>query len=394
MKSKETDIYTDVCVFFTILGTIAFLILLINKPQKAWACYLISFFYFTSLALGGLFYTSLDSIFSLSSHLKLNKGVIKFRRFFEVSSAFLPYASFLGLIFMLFGAKFLYQWFLPNPLPQHFSLQHNIFYNTFYMNSFFAWVRWILFFGVWMFFFHHLIRSPLRENLKPTPSTHQRKRSSLIFLFIFSLTYSLFSFDALTSLESFQLNVFNTFFSFYMFSGLFQSTVAFSILLLAYKRIRSKEQSHLIPNDYYHLLGKILFISTLFYACVAFSQCFFLWFFDPERSSFLLNRIEKPWLFITLSLFAFKFILPFFALLLRSVRKNPFFLSLLSLIVLIMQYVDISWIVHPYYSKEHIVLKATDALEILIFLGFLSLFLISIHRFSSFYALFSKKKHR
>ena len=85
--------------------------------------------------------------------------------------------------------------------------------------------------------------------------------------------------------------------------------------------------------------------------------------------------------FLLLLLF-FKFAVPFVCLLPRWVKRNYITVSAISILILVMQYVDIYWLVYPSLDQE--VLR-WDVLDLGFFLGFFGLFLYSIFKFFSKY---------
>jgi len=59
-----------------LIGVAAFVFGLFKDPKRAWSSYLVSMFYFTTLALGGLFFTALQ-------HLTKAGWSVNIRRFCE-----------------------------------------------------------------------------------------------------------------------------------------------------------------------------------------------------------------------------------------------------------------------------------------------------------------------
>ena len=403
LNPKGVDIYA----ILMFVGGITFLITLINQPERAWSSYLVSFFYFTSLALGGLFFTALQ-------HVVRASWSVSIRRFCESLTAFLPFAFLSALVFLLFGTSLLYEWLSPEHVSHDPLLQHK----APYLNRSFLWVRWVIFFGLWLFFTRLIVGSSSKSNKEDSEIKEELKREglkikelkkagtlkakgskaeegateqskvkegkfllkrlrfSVIFLLIFTFSYSLFSIDALMSLEP---HWFSTIFGIYTFSGLFQSTVAFIILLIVYKMKKNKELNNFINENHLHDLGKFLFTFTIFWAYIAFSQYMLIWYANlPEETVFFLSRLKGSWAYLSLFLLIFKFIVPFLVLLPRWAKRSPTHLSAVSILILIMQYIDIYWIVYPHYSKERVMISTS---EVFIFIGFLGLFLFSIHRF-------------
>lgn len=360
----------DILAILIFLGGLAFFITLINQPDRAWSCYLIGFFYFTSLALGGLFFTALQ-------HITHAEWSVSLRRFSEALTAFLPYAFGMGVLFLLFGAEILYSWLIPSQVALDPLLQHK----EPYLNSSFLWIRWLVFFGLWILLARFIVRPSLEqegkgESYKAINLSAKVVKPSVLFIIFFGLSYFFFSVDALMSLEP---HWFSTIFGVYTFSGLFQSTLAFLILLIVYQTRKNNELNAYINENHLHDLGKFLFSFTIFWAYIAFSQYMIIWYANlPEETIFFLPRSQGSWAYVSLSLLVFKFMVPFLALLPRWAKRNSTHLVAVSILILIMQYVDLYWLVYPYYSGEEVIFSFS---EIFIFIGFLGLFLLSIHRF-------------
>ena len=196
----------------------------------------------------------------------------------------------------------------------------------------------------------------------------------MAFILFFALSYSLFSVDLLMSLEP---HWFSTIFGVYCFSGLFQSSLAFMILMCLFCQSKGWVTG-LLTIEHVHDLAKLLKGFTVFWAYIAFSQFMLIWYANlPEETIFFLHRSHDNWMNISLSLIIFKFIVPFACLLPRWAKRTPYHLVIVCSLILIMQYVDLYWIVYPNYKES----PTFSWLEPGIFLGFLGLFLSSIAGF-------------
>lgn len=79
-----------------------------------------------------------------------------------------------------------------------------------------------------------------------------------------------------------------------------------------------------------------------------------------------------------IGLLIFRFIVPFLTLLPRDAKRNDSVLVSVSILVLIMQYVDIYWLVYPNFNEGTPVF---GFYEIAIFAGFAGLFLTMVLKF-------------
>jgi len=355
-----------VSAVFAFIGLIVFVVTLIKSPQRAWLAYLIPFFYFTSLALGGLFFASIQ-------HVTKAGWSVNIRRIAEALTAFLPYAMFFGLV-LLVGAPELYKWLKPEKVAADPLLQHK----APYLNATFFVIRMVGFFILWLVFKKFIVgRSIEQDKTGDVGITHKLVGTSIGFIVVFALSYSFFSVDLLMSLEP---HWFSTIFGIYTFAGLFQSTIAFVILTVLYLKKKGLLNGF-VTEDHLHDLGKFLFAFTVFWAYIAFSQYMLIWYANlPEETIFIIPRTEHGWLYVSLLLLIGKFIMPFLALLPRWAKRTPAHLAAVSFLILIMQYVDLYWLAYPSLHEE----KVPFALpEIGVFLGFLGVFLFSLTKFLS-----------
>lgn len=315
------------------LGVILFGLALIKDGDRAWYGFLTAFMYWTNLALGGLFFTAIQ-------HITKAGWSVNIRRISESFTAFLPIAA-LGAVALLFGAKHLYIWFDPEVVAGDAILQGK----SAYLNPTFFVIRLVVFFGLWLTFSKLIVGHSLKQDVDGDAKwTLRNVPTSIAFLFTFALSYSLFSVDTLMSLQP---HWFSTIWGIYNFAGLFQSFLAMLILFVIYS-MKMGWLRGLVGEDHLHDLGKFLKGFTVFMAYIGFSQFILIWYANlPEETIFYLARSNGWWMAISLSLLILKFAVPFLLLLPRWAKRTPSHLAMVSVLILIMQYVDIHWMVYP-----------------------------------------------
>jgi len=355
-----------VCVAMMVVGLVTFAIMLMHDRDRAWHDYLAAYFYFFTIAIGGLFFTAVQ-------HLTKAGWSVNVRRFCESFAAYLPVAAVGGLV-LLFGAHSLYEWFDKAKVASDELLSHK----SGYLNPTFFVIRMILFFGMWMFFANKLLGFSLKQDQTGDESlTVKTVPWSIAFLLTFALSFSLFGVDMLMSLQP---HWFSTIFGVYLFGGLFQSTIAAMILLIQYCQKKGLLVGY-VDENHMHDLGKFLFAFTVFWAYIAYSQYMLIWYANlPEETIFFLPRVTGPWTIVSLSLLLFKFVVPFLALLSRRAKRDPNLLKAVAILILIMQYVDLHWIIFPNLNDKEVLLGLP---EILIWAGFGGAFLFVVTRFLS-----------
>ena len=373
--SSKIKTVSAICMF---VGLAAFVILLINDKSRAWHAYLIGFFYFTSLALGGLF-------FSAVQHMVKAGWSVNVRRLSESLTSFLPFAFGAAIVMFIFGASDLYSWMDPELAKTDRLIHHK----SSYLNGTFFGVRIVVFFILWLLFSKVIVgRSLKQDETGDVNITHKLVGWSVAFMLVFALSYSLFSVDTMMSLEP---HWFSTIFGIYAFAGLFQSTMAVMILMCVYL-IKKGKLKNFVNENHLHDLGKFMCAFVVFWAYIAFSQYMLIWYANlPEETLFYVPRTQGGWALVSVALILFKFIVPFLALLSRRAKRNMSMLSAVAILVLVMQFVDMFWIVYPVFDEEHVRLGLG---EVGVFLGFAGVFIYTVTRFLSQHALVPYKDPR
>ena len=140
--------------------------------------------------------------------------------------------------------------------------------------------------------------------------------------------------------------------------------------------------AELLKNEnHVHDLAKFMFGFTVSWAYIAFSQFMLIWYANlPEETLFFEHRMRGSWAVVSVLLIVLKFIVPFLALLPRWAKRDFNFLTIISLLILITQVLDLHWLIYPNFNEHHVLFSLWD---ILIFGGFLGLFGLSVTHFLS-----------
>lgn len=330
VASKAIRTVYSVAIFF---GVALFALALYKDHDRAWYAYLTAFMYWTNLALGGLFFAAIQ-------HVVKAGWSVNVRRIMESFTAFLPIAA-VGAVVLMLGSKHLYIWMDSEVVNNDAILKGK----AGYLNGTAFVIRTVLFFGLWLVFSKLIVGNSLKQDQDGDPKwTLKNVPTSIAFLLIFALSYSLFSVDVLMSLQP---HWFSTIWGIYNFAGLFQSFLAMLILFVIYSMKKGWLRG-LVSEDHLHDLGKFLKGFTVFMAYIGFSQFLLIWYANlPEETIFYLARSNGWWMAITFSLLFLKFAVPFLLLLPRWAKRTPHHLVMVSILILVMQYVDIHWMVYP-----------------------------------------------
>jgi len=190
-----------------------------------------------------------------------------------------------------------------------------------------------------------------RLNLFPVP------RILVSFIIVLALTQTFASIDWIMSLTP---HWYSTMFGVYFFAGSFVGFIALLSVVAAAMRGAGLVDT-VISADHLHDIGKFLFAFTAFWAYIAFSQFFLMWYANlPEETIFYKARMEGSWMNVSLLLLAGHFVAPFFYLMGRSVKRNGASLAVGGAWLLAMHFVDLYWQVMPTLHPEGLRPSALD----------------------------------
>ncbi len=346
------------------IGVIGFLVGLMKNPANLWSAYLVAFFFVSCLGLGGLFFTAIQ-------HVAKAGWSSSIRRLSEGMTSFLP-VMFVGGLVLVAGLKYLYPWADAEVVASNPVIQAK----TAYLNTGFLIVRLIVFSLGMLLFGKKIVGNSLKQDQSGDHAlTTQNTAWSIAWVLFFAISFSLFSVDLLMSLLP---TWYSTIFGIYCFAGLFQSSLAFIILLMFYMKKQGVVSGY-YTIDHVHDVAKFLKGFTVFWAYIAFSQFMLIWYANiPEETEFYLMRAEGGWMAISFGLLFFKFIIPFLALLPRGAKRSEGHLTLICCLLLVMQYLDVYWLVYPNFNDGHVVFGFYEVTMLALFLG---LFLMTMMKF-------------
>jgi hypothetical protein len=327
--------------------------------ERFWQSYLVAFAFWLSIALGGLFFVTLQ-------HLTRAGWSVSVRRTAEAIAQNVQLLALLFLPILLLAMPELYHWAEPGAAEHDELIRHK----QPYLNQMFFTIRWIVYFVVWIALAGLFYRRSLAQDRSGDSSlTLSMERVSAPGMVLFALTLTFASFDLLMSLDS---HWFSTIFGVYYFSG---STLAiFSVLALCMWALqRSGRIEKSVTTEHYHDLGKFMFGFVVFWAYIAFSQYMLIWYGDiPEETGWYLRRQTGGWATLGLVLIFGHFLLPFLLLINRSVKRRKGQLAFMAVWLLVLHWIDLYWIAMPEFSAPGEV--PLHAIDVLVTLGMGGLF--------------------
>jgi hypothetical protein len=174
--------------------------------------------------------------------------------------------------------------------------------------------------------------------------TLRQRRLSVGALPLVAITITFAAVDWQMSLDR---HLASTIFGVYYFAGGFVAAMAVLVLgVVAASRAGLFEGG--LNDDHLHSLGKFLFAFVCFWGYIALSQYLLIWIANlPEEVPWYMLRNDTGWRWVGLFLVVFHFVVPFFVLLSRDLKRRPGPLAFMAVWVLVVHYVDVYWVVMP-----------------------------------------------
>jgi hypothetical protein len=323
-----------------LLGIVACAILGAANPKQFFFSWLVSFLFFLSLALGALF-------FVLIQYAAQGGWGIVLRRIGETTFAMLPVMAALFLP-LVFGLRDLYSWAVPGAAEHNALLR----WKEPYLNVPFFLIRAALYFGLWSFIAVMYYRGSRGQDATGDPGVSARlRRFAGPAIIVLALTQTFASVDWIMSLTPLW---YSTMFGVYFFAGSFVGFIALLSVAAAAMR-RAGLLDTVISAEHLHDVGKLLFGFTVFWAYIAFSQFFLVWYANlPEETTWYMARMQGSWMTVSVFLMAGHFAAPFFYLMGRAVKRKDATLAVGGAWLLAMHFLDLYWQVMPTLHPEGI----------------------------------------
>jgi hypothetical protein len=255
---------------------------------------------------------------------------------------------------VLLGLHDLYLWTVPGA-AEHDPLLR---WKAPYLNVPFFLVRAALYFGSWSFIALLYYRGSRGQDATGDPRVSARlRRLAGPAIIVLALTQTFASFDWIMSLTP---HWYSTMFGVYFFAGSFVGFIALlSVVAVAMRH--AGLLSAIISAEHLHDVGKLLFAFTAFWAYIAFSQFFLMWYANlPEETIWFKARMEGSWMQVSLFLMAGHFVAPFFYLMGRTVKRKGVTLAAGGAWLLAMHFVDLYWQIMPTLHPEGLRPSALD----------------------------------
>lgn len=318
------------------------------SPQRALLAYLIAYVFWLGMAIGGVSLV-------MANHASGARWNVTVRRLGETAGATMPLFILL-FIPLLIGARHVWFWVAPEPGTR--ELQELLAHKRPYLNLGFFTVRAAVYFAVWSLLAWFLRAWSLRQDETGDPAFTARARWWSPFgLVLFVLTFTFASFDWLMSLQP---TWYSTIFGLYVCAGVFVASLAMLCLVITGVRSSPSPLAAVISIDQQHNAGKLLLAFIAFWAYMAFSQYMLIWVGNlPEELQWIVVRSRGVWRPVGILILLGHFVVPFFLLLSRDLKRSPPALAAVAAWVVVIHYIDLYWVVMPAANEAHLGLHWT-----------------------------------
>jgi hypothetical protein len=316
-------------------------------PDAFYRAWLIGWVWILGVALGAL------GIYLL--HL-LSRGAwgLVIRRVLEAAAGTLPALALLSIP-VLVGLKSLYPWADAAGVAGDELLRHR----QPWMSAPFAVFRLVLYFAIWGGLSIALGGLSRKQDSAGDPAAVERRMQTLAGpgLALHILAVSFFSFDFLMSVNA---HWYSTIYGLYILGG--QAISGMALVILAELLLSSRlPMSGVLQKRHVHDHGKLLLAFMMLWGYFAISQFLIIWSGDlPEEVGFFTDRFTGGWGAVALVIVFLHFVLPFFLLLSRDLKRDVRKLAVVAALLLVMRWADLYWLAAPAFSPKRLTFHWLD----------------------------------
>ncbi|MEO0897704.1 MAG: hypothetical protein AAFY71_14965 [Bacteroidota bacterium] len=299
--------------------------------------------YFFLIGCGAMFFLTIHKITNGGWHTAI-------RRIPEAMAQYLPIGAGIFVVLLFFLPQ-LYDWAFieANDLYAEDPL---VAKKIGWLNTPAFAIRTFLFVGFWIFGAVMIRRWSLAQDNDPANALNyfnKEGRLSAIFVIVFAVTFCLFSFDWLMSLEP---HFFSTIYGVKMFGRAMVSSMVVMYFITAYLR----RQGHLkhVSNSHMHDMGGYAFGFTIFWSYVWLAQYLLIWYSNiPEEGMYYVKRYRvEDSTYLGYSFFFYgnifiNFLVPFLGLIHPKVKRNIQYFLPFGLIMLYGHWHDLYNLIMP-----------------------------------------------
>jgi hypothetical protein len=301
--------------------------------------YLWAFNYWLGIPLGCL-------VVLMIQHLTGGAWGLALRRLLEAATRTLPLLAIL-FVPLAFGLRDIYIWADPAVVEGDKDLQHKAEY---FLSPGLFLMRVPVYFAIWIglaFILNRLSQQEDEGKIAPFARRYRLISGPGIGLYGLSMTFA--AIDWVMSLDP---HWYSTIYGPMFGMGQVVSGMTF-VLLVAMLLRNEAPLSAVLTKSILRDFGNLLLAFVMLWTYMAFSQFLLIWSGNlPEEIPWYLNRSQGGWLIVAIALALFHFALPFALLLSRDYKQDPRRLAGLSVLLLVMEAINLLWLIMPSFGAH------------------------------------------
>lgn len=351
----------NTAILLVFIGILTVILGFYFESKKTWANLLLNNYYFISIAVGATFFYAIQ-------YITQSGWSAQFQRIPLALGAYMTIAGVL-ILFLIFGMNSLFHWSLPDAAVHDAIIEHK----SPYLNIPFFFIRIIIFFALWILMIRLLLRTSLKEDqISGLKYFYKSELYSKIYIFILAITFSLFTFDLIMSID---VHWFSTIFAVKNFiSGFYHAVAIITLIVIILNRngyFKSLNKSHL------HSFSKYLFILGMIWIYLWFIEYLVIWIANiQEETIYFIERIEGKWKMFFFLNIILNWAIPFFVLMPDKSKQSKPVILFVCILLIIGQWVDLYLQIMPGTLGE----SSIGFIEIGIFAGYTGLFTLIVTR--------------
>ena len=206
-------------------------------------------------------------------------------------------------------------------------------------------LRMCLFFGLLFLTGWKLLQYSLKQDRTgEVQPTYSARRFSCGMLPVFAVCSTFAGIDWVMSMNYLW---FSTMFGVNIFAGSALASMA-SVILIVGALVKTGHFRHIVTEEHFHLMGKLMHAFVIFWAYIAFSQFFLIWYANiPEETQFYAIRNTGGWWYFSIGLVFLHFAVPFVFMLKRNSKRNLNAIMFVAAFVIFVHMLEMYWMIIP-----------------------------------------------
>lgn len=317
-----------------------------DQPERFWANFLLSGFYFTAFSV-------LATAFISIQYLASAAWSVGIKRIFEAISTYLPVGIIVFLVIFLAtfagpksGMHALYEWTHQDEVSKDVVLQGK----APYLNTTFWIIRALVCLTIWTLVARTYRKYSLNEDANGGMINYKKSFTmSAFFLPFFGLSFCVVSWDWLMSVQP---HWYSTMFGVNIFAGALVGFLCITNIII----IVMKKSGHLewVNENHIHDVSKWTFAFSIFWTYTWLSQYLLIWYANlPEEIPYYLMRQHGAWRALFFTNFTINFIFPFIMFMMREAKRKMNWVLFVSIVVVLGKFMDWYIIIMPTTAGAH-----------------------------------------